>query len=86
MTDDLTVVRDSNGKGIGFRSPSRVELTRRMAEQNYRNAVRSGEWTPPPPAPMFTAEQRAHYEALRAAQTPVTTGISTNVPTDPAQS
>lgn len=71
MVNDLEVVRDNNGKGIGFRSPSRVELTRRMSHQAHLDAVRRGEWTPPPPAPMFTDAERARYEAVRSpAATP----------------
>lgn len=65
---DIEVVRDSNGKGIGFRSPSRQALTRQIALDNARREQLRGGWTPPPPAPMFSAEERAHYERLRAGQ------------------
>ncbi|MBY0552872.1 MAG: hypothetical protein K2W95_36650 [Candidatus Obscuribacterales bacterium] len=77
MTDDLTVVRDSNGKGIGFRSPSRQLLTRQIAESNARRALLTGEFVPPPPAPMFSPEERARYEAMRTGQTPGPAGMPT---------
>lgn len=78
MTDDLTVVRDSNGKGIGFVSPSRRALTQQIAHRNHLEAVRRGEWTPPPAAPMFTDAERARYEAMRAGQAPPPAGFPTN--------